>query len=58
MTEGTYLIVRTSLACGEDSLVDTLFKVLRVLEVFAEEDQTSTGTTKGFMSTNRRVSHE
>ena len=40
----------TTLAGREDSLVDTLLEVLSVLQVLAEEDETSTRTTEGLVS--------
>ena len=40
----------TTLASREDSIVDALLKIRRVIEVFSEEDETSTGTTKSFVT--------
>ena len=44
--EETDVIVRTPLACGEDSLVDALFEILGILEVLPEEDQPCSWATE------------
>ena len=53
---GTYVVVRTTLASGEDSLVNALLKVLSLFDVLPEEDQTSTGTTESLVATRSSVS--
>lgn len=50
-SDRSYVIVGTTLTCGEDSLVDALLEVLGLLEVFPEEDETSTGSTKRLVAT-------
>ena len=52
---GNGIVVGTTLASGEDSVVDALLEVLGLVGVFAEENQTSTGTTKGLMSARPSV---
>jgi hypothetical protein len=42
--------VGTTLASREDSVVNALLKIRRVLEVFPEEDETSTRTTKSLVT--------
>ena len=44
--------MRAALARGEDGFVYTLLKVLRVLTVLAEEDETSTGATECLVPAN------
>lgn len=46
------LIVRTTLAGGENSIVDTLLEVFGAFNVLAEEDETGTGSTKGLVAIN------
>lgn len=46
----------TTLASGEDSLVDALLEVLSLLGVFPEEDKTSTGTTECLVPVPHKVS--
>ena len=46
------LIVRTTLAGGENSIVDTLLEVFGAFDVLAEEDETGAGSTKGFVAIN------
>jgi len=41
--------VRTTLASGEDGIVNTLLKVRSIWIIFFEENQTGTGATKGFV---------
>lgn len=45
--------MRTALACREDGLIDALLKILCVLQVLTEEDQTCTRTTEGFVRRGR-----
>jgi hypothetical protein len=40
----------TALACREDSIVHALLQVFGVLEVFAEEDESSTRAAEGLVS--------
>ncbi len=40
----------TALAGGEDSIVYALLEVGGIFEVFAEEDETGTGTTEGLVT--------
>ena len=44
-----YVVVRATLAGRENGVVDALLEVLCVLEILAEEDETSTGTTEGLV---------
>ena len=44
-----YVVVGAALASREDGLVHPLLKVLSVLQVLAEEDQTGTWPTKRLM---------
>lgn len=46
---GDGIVVRATLAGGEDGVVHALFEVGACGAVFAEEDETGTGTTEGFM---------
>lgn len=39
-----------TLAGREDGVVDALLEILGVLEVLAEEDETSTGATEGLVA--------
>lgn len=41
--------MRTTLASREDSVIDTFLEILTILEIFAEEDQPSTRTTKSLV---------
>ena len=41
-----YVVVRAALASREDSIVDALLEVLRLVRVLAEEDEACTGTTE------------
>lgn len=43
---GTHVVVGTTLARGEDSIVHALLKVLGLVRVLPEEDETSTGATE------------
>ena len=52
----TYVVVGTTLASREDSLVDALLEVLSLLGVFPEEDKTSTGTTECLVPVPQKVS--
>ena len=45
------MVVRTTLASGEDGLVDALLEILVVWAVFPKEDQTRPGTTEGLVTT-------
>ena len=54
--EGTDVIVRTTLACGEDSLVDTLFEILGILEVLPEEDQPCSWATERLVPARKKRS--
>ena len=47
---GAYVVVRTTLAGRENGVVDALLEVLCVLEILAEEDETSTGATECLVS--------
>ena len=40
----------TTLASGEDSIVNTLLKVSRVFEVLPEENKTSAGATESLVA--------
>ena len=40
----------TTLASWEDSVINTLLKVIRLFEILPEENQASAGTTKGLVS--------
>jgi hypothetical protein len=42
--------VGTTLASRENSIVNALLKIRRILEIFPEEDDTSPGTTKSLMT--------
>ena len=44
-----YVVVRATLAGRENGVVDALLEVLCVLEILAEEDETSTGATEGLV---------
>ena len=44
------MIVGTTLAGGENSVVDTLLEVLRAFNILAEEDETGTGSTEGLVA--------
>ncbi len=46
------VIVGTTLAGGENSVVDTLLEVLCAFNVLAEEDETSAGSTEGLVTIN------
>jgi hypothetical protein len=50
----TYVVVRATLASGEDSFVDALLKVSGVLEVLAEEDETSTRATESLVTGRKK----
>lgn len=47
---GNGVVVGATLACREDRIVDTLLKILSLVAVLAEENQTSTRTTKSLVS--------
>lgn len=47
---GNSVIVGSTLASRENGFIYTFLEVFGVLKIFAEEDETSTGTTKGFMA--------
>lgn len=53
----SYVVVRTTLAGWEDGFIDTLLKVLCVLEVFPEEDEPSSRTAERLV-TAKIVRHE
>ena len=46
----TYVVVGSTLASREDSIVDTLLEILVVLTILAEEDQASTRATQRLVS--------
>lgn len=50
LKNATDVVVGTTLASGEDSHVDSALNIVSVLVVFAEEDQSSTGTTKSLVA--------
>ena len=47
----------TTLASREDSVVNALLKIRRVLEVFPEEDETSTRTAKSLVTCQNYVKY-
>jgi hypothetical protein len=47
--------MRSTLAGREDGIIDALLEVFRVFKVLPEEDQTSTGSTEGFVAGIRSV---
>lgn len=44
------IVMRTTLASGEDGIIDALFEVLGIFNVLSEEDETSSRTTEGFVA--------
>ena len=48
--KNTYVVVGATLASGEDSIVNTLLKVSRVLEILPEENKTGAGATESLMT--------
>lgn len=42
--------MRSTLAGREDGIIHALLEILRILEVFPEENETSTRSTEGFVS--------
>lgn len=50
-----YVIVWATLACGENGIIHTLLKILCVLDILAEENETSTGTTESLVSEKRSL---
>jgi hypothetical protein len=44
------VIVGSTLTCGEHGIIHTLLEVLASLAILAEEDETSAGATKCFVS--------
>ena len=46
----TDIVVGATLASREDSIINALFKIRGVLEVFPEEDETGTRTTKSLVT--------
>jgi len=51
------VIMGSSLTCGEHGIIHALLEVLASLAVLAEEDETSAGTTKCFVSTRVLLEH-
>ena len=53
--DGTDVVVGTTLAGGEDGLVDAFFEIRRGLKVFPEKDETSSRPTEGLVAFVRKV---
>jgi hypothetical protein len=49
------VIVGTTLAGRENSVVDTLFEILGLWNIFAEEDETGAGSTEGLVAINSSI---
>ena len=49
------VIVRATLAGGENSIIDTLLEVLGAFDVLAEEYETCTGSTEGLVAINQLI---
>lgn len=45
----------TTLASGENRVVNALLQILGVLRIFPEKDQTSTGTTESLVASDESV---
>jgi hypothetical protein len=44
------VVMGTTLASREDSLIDTLFEIFGIFQVLPEEDETGTRTTEGLVA--------